>query len=88
MIEIKNTEGECPFCSELFTGDCNDSIARDRLNIFKGSDLFVEVDLFVMDDELEVYIDDSNGDKVLKLTRKINYCPICGRKLVKEEGNG
>ena len=85
MIEIKKTEGECPFCSELFTGDCNKSLETERLIIFKGSDLFVDVDLFIMDDSLEVYIDDSNGDKVLKLARKINYCPICGRKLIKEE---
>lgn len=30
------------------------------------------------------YVDCCNKDMNVKMTMKINYCPICGRKLVEE----
>ena len=73
---------ECKFCGELFNGDCNDSIMSGTINkfeVFNGYDIFV--DLFITDNELELYLDDSGENEILKKKIKINYCPICGRRL-------
>ncbi len=81
MIEVNISKDECKFCSESFTGDCNASLIEDQLRIFNSAEMFLGVDVFINDNELELYIDDSVGDGVLKRKVPINYCPMCGRPI-------
>lgn len=76
----------CNYCSELFTGDCNDSLLMGDVNLECGINLF-NVDVFINDDELEVFVDNLEGREICKKTLKINYCPMCGRRLVREQNN-
>lgn len=39
---------------------------------------------FIFEDNDEYYLRIDTGDSFCPSTMKINYCPICGRKLVKE----
>ncbi len=74
----------CKYCSELFTGDCNNSLLTTNIKAF-GMDL-LSVDVFITDNILELYIDNIDGDKIEKKTIKINYCPNCGARMVEPIG--
>lgn len=72
----------CRFCDK-FTGNCLDRKDRAQADLFEGSSDRYE--LFVTptaDDEHECYLilldnkDNESCDSV-----KINFCPVCGRKL-------
>lgn len=73
----------CKFCDELFTGDCNASLFTADISAFGISGL-LDIDVFITDNILELYIENMDGDTVVKNTRPIKYCPMCGRKLEKE----
>lgn len=80
----ENNKG-CDFCEELFTGDCNESLAETKLKFEGTTTPFMFVDLFINDDEIEAYGDTASGDTVFKLKKKIFYCPMCGRRLEREQ---
>ena len=70
----------CKYCEELFTGECNETILEDRLNVCNID--FVGVEVFINDDELELYLDTiPSGETISRKKIKIQYCPFCGRKL-------
>lgn len=77
-------ENECEYCTELFTGDCNDDLITHDLNINVNGINFenVQFNVFIMDDELELFADYYDAP-IIKQKVKINYCPMCGRRLVK-----
>lgn len=83
MIDVKAPE-ECIYCKEIFTGNCNESIGKAELKFVGVDDPFLYVDLFINDDQIEVFGDTANDTIAFKILKKINYCPICGRKLEKE----
>ena len=73
----------CKYCEDLFTGDCNESLVDIRIPIIFNTQM-LNVDVFINDDELEVYVDcDSTGYQVAKSKIKIEYCPMCGTRLKK-----
>ena len=75
----------CDFCEEFFTGDCNESLAETELKFEGTTTPIMFVDWFSTDDELEVYGDTQCGDMLFKLKKKIFYCPMCGRRLEREQ---
>ena len=77
---------ECKYCKELFTGWMNDSLIQDHVNLECGFNL-LDIDVFINDDELELFVDNGSCDEICKKTLKINYCPMCGRRLVREQNN-
>ena len=70
---------ECSWCDGF-----SENLLEKRIKLSEETSLGYEV--FISDDgiiELEVYLDDKNKEDlvdIFKLERKINYCPICGRK--------
>ena len=58
---------ECKYCSELFTGDCNDCLLIGDINLECGINL-LNVDVFINDDELEMFVDNFEGREVCKKT--------------------
>lgn len=74
----------CKYCEELFTGNCNTSLLENRISIFNTD--MIDVDVFINDDELELYIDCiPTNEPIDKSKIKIKYCPMCGARLKKEE---
>lgn len=41
--------------------------------------------VWILENNLELVAQTSNDNEYLLLSTKINYCPICGRKLSEEE---
>ena len=74
----------CKYCSELFTGDSNDSLITEHIEL-KLNDITVEsicIDIFVTDDKLELYCDSDIDDrKYVKKLIPIKFCPMCGKEL-------
>lgn len=62
----------CDFCKNLVKIEESFSDA-----ICKGDD-------FIFEDEGKIYLYINTGDSGLPGTMKINFCPMCGRKLVDE----
>lgn len=58
----------CKFCENIYTSDYKNPDYKDY--IYKRED--------------GVFIHFTTGDSFMDFDYKINYCPICGRKLVKE----
>lgn len=76
----------CKYCEEHTTGDCNDSLFTKIIKM--NGVALLEADVFINDDELELYIDEiRDGIQILKKKRRINYCPICGEKLAHKTTN-
>lgn len=73
---------ECKYCRELFTGDCNYCFFQNDVNLENGLNLF-DINVFINDDKLELYVDTIDCTEICKSIIKINYCPMCGRRLVK-----
>lgn len=74
----------CKYCEELFTGDCNVSLLENRIPMFNTD--MLDVDVFINDDELEVYVECIPTDEQLVKSKiKIKYCPMCGARLKREE---
>lgn len=62
----------CDFCYNVV------KIEKGFLDsVCKGDD-------FIFKDEGEIYLYINTGDSGCPGTMKINYCPMCGRKLVEE----
>lgn len=76
---------ECVFCKGCFTEECNDSLIRDELKVFNSGDMYIGVDIFIEDNQLELYLDDPAGDAILKRKVKIKYCPMCRRRLLEKD---
>ena len=73
----------CKYCRELNTGDCNESILEGDIPVLSDK---INLDVFINDDELELYADTFVTDtELVKNKIKINFCPFCGEKLNKEE---
>ena len=56
----------CKFCENIYTSDYKNPDYKDY--IYKRED--------------DVFIHFTTGDSFMDFDYKINYCPICGRKLV------
>lgn len=84
MIKVK-PDNECEFCKELFTGSCNDDLFEKKIPVFEGSGFYILLNVYIMDDELHSDIYDSDDNSILNLKRKVNYCPMCGRRLINEK---
>lgn len=48
------------------------------------SDAICKCDDFIFEDEGKIYLYINTGDSGCPGTMKINFCPMCGRKLVDE----
>lgn len=57
-------------------------------NVVKNEEMFINAlckdDDFIFEDEGKIYLCINTGDSGCPGTMKINYCPMCGRKLVDE----
>lgn len=74
----------CIYCEELFTGNCNESLLESRISMFNNTPM-IDVDVFINDNELEVYVDCIHTDEqIAKSKIKIKYCPMCGTRLKEE----
>lgn len=84
MIELRIERDEfdsCNFCHESINGDMNDDIIAKDIKLING-ELLMQASIFVTDrGGLELYLDGPSGCKLDKRVVKINYCPMCGRKL-------
>jgi hypothetical protein len=71
----------CSFCD---LDDVTDSLVKSNLTIKGGmTDLsLLDFEVFINSEgEIELYGDNCNGDPMFRSVQKINYCPMCGRKL-------
>jgi len=76
----------CEYCSES-AGCGNDGLLLGKVKFEHGIDL-LDINVFInCYNKLELYVDDSSCDEICKSTIKINYCPMCGRRLVREQNN-
>lgn len=58
----------CEFCENIYTSDYKNPTYED----------------YIHKNENGVFIHFTTGDSFADFDYKINYCPICGRKLVEE----
>ena len=68
----------CEYCWKDFFGDINEDIL-DIQHTFDGKRIG-GTSISVRDDSLELFIYFAGGEDMAWKT-KINYCPMCGRKL-------
>lgn len=76
----------CEYCSELFTGEMNEMIMTIPMPITVcGIEAEkINMNLYIDNDNLEVFIDNNRSNLIKKQNVKIKYCPFCGRELKKE----
>jgi hypothetical protein len=79
-LRVNKTEDGCNFCRECNTGNCNEDLILHEFD-YNGMNLF-NVQVFLDDGpSIELYLDNSNGDSLCSKKVKIEYCPMCGKKL-------
>lgn len=73
----------CEYCKEAESGDL---VAQDIIYSAQNAGFLGDFLVFGRVDygELQIAINNSHGCGDIDLTREINYCPMCGRKLREE----
>lgn len=74
----------CEFCSrqDEFNKDLVASVAEVNGRILFGAQVYIE------DNELKLYLDNSSNDFMQMDSVKIKYCPMCGRKFWHDKEKG
>lgn len=69
----------CKYCRQIKTGDCNESIIKSEW-ISNGA-VLTETDVWINDDKLMLLVTNLSGVTIQKKSKKIKYCPMCGKKI-------
>lgn len=85
QFERKNMSQEnCPYCHTDIcytsaTGEREEEVPQKYLYNYESQDSLFNAAMYLLSKELCIDVDDESGALADKI--KINYCPICGRKL-------
>ena len=72
----------CIYCDVDFDYDCTDVIIKDEIPVFPADGSFdIEIETYISRGELVLGSSLPRSDFMTLKKVKINYCPICGRKL-------
>lgn len=74
----------CRFCKALNDkNEANDSLMVGDISLPSGAKVF-SYDIFIEDDTVVAYLDDMRANPMFRKKLKINFCPLCGRRLIKK----
>lgn len=74
----------CDYCKNLFNGESNDLLTNLKVEI-KGFELFsvfTRITDVTNEVTLETELSNMDGRSLVTVRKQIQYCPMCGRKLV------
>ena len=77
----------CQYCSKVFTRERNDNLVKLGIDV-NGFTMFGVQTCIETEDEkafINTYLTDQFGRCFTSKATEIQYCPVCGRKLEKEE---
>ena len=70
---------QCEYCCDGNHRIPSKSLLREDLCV--GETPIVDIDVYILKDELEMRVSNMDDDTVIHSTIKIKYCPNCGREL-------
>ena len=81
----------CKYCENTFTGNANETLLDNPVETANGiflcgSQVYIDRQSET-EASLDITTDDIHGNTIVHTSVKINYCPMCGRKIIPDRSD-